>query len=135
MKKQQPLLLVNNPTSIISTDCIELYFGYTHPSANQYMRWHWAKRKEAVDEWHWLVKVALKGQKIIFKKPVISSDYYFTDNRERDRGNFVPKFTIDALVKEGVIPGDSCKSIVEEMPNIHLKQQYKGLKITIKEAV
>ena len=97
------------------------------------MRWHWTKRKEVVDEWHWLVKVALKGQKVHIENPVVSSDYYFTDNRERDRGNLVPKFAIDALVKEGVISNDSCKAIIEEMPNIYLKQEYKGLKITIKK--
>lgn len=90
---------------------------------------------EEVEIWHWLVKAALRGKKVRFEKPVVSTDYYFKDNRDRDRGNYVPKFLIDALVKERIFRDDSCKVIKEEMPEIHLKQKIKGMKITIKEAI
>jgi hypothetical protein len=118
-----------------SPDKIELFFDRIHPSTNTYMRWHWTKVSEEVEIWHWLVKAALKGKKVRFERPVVSTDYYFTDNRDRDRGNYIPKFLIDALVKEGILKDDSCKAIKEEMPEIHLKQNIRGMKITIREVV
>ena len=114
-------------------NALELNFNEIPPSVNVYMRWHWTKRKNVTEMWHWLVKAALKGEKPQFKHPVVRSEYYFTDNRERDTGNYIPKFAIDALVKEGVITGDSCKHIKEMMPEIYLKQSKKQFKLIIEE--
>lgn len=120
---------------IITEQILELEFEQIHPTVNTYMRWHWTKRNEEVEIWHWLVKAALKGKKPRFKHPIVRSEYYFTDNRERDTGNYIPKFAIDALVKEGVLAGDSCKHIKEMMPEIFLKQPEKKFKLIIEEGV
>lgn len=128
-KKAKPVRAECN----ISTDTVEFVFNKIHPSTNQYMRWHWTKRNQETQEWAWLMKKALKGQQRPFiENPVIETIYYFSDRRERDRGNYIPKFVIDAIVNEGIIKDDAASILTETMPIFCYGSKDSRIVVTIK---
>ena len=80
------------------------------PSNNNYMgnssNFNIYRRKK--EEWHWLIKAALKERPSTpIKKAIVSITYFFKDNRRRDPDNYSGKFILDPLVKEGVLSDDS----------------------------
>jgi Holliday junction resolvase RusA-like endonuclease len=128
----QPRISQNSSLKF-SNNQAEFFFDYMHPSVNEYMRWHWSKRVEETQTCHWLVKSILGRQKIFIPNPEIHTTIFFTDRRRRDAGNYVPKFLIDALVKEGVIEDDCSRKLLETMPELRYREAQKGILIIIKE--
>lgn len=80
------------------------------PSNNQYMgnshsfrAYH--RKKE---EWHWLVKAAIKERpEKPYTRALVTITYFFKDKRRRDPDNYSGKFILDALTQEGIIADDS----------------------------
>lgn len=134
IQKHVKKAIVKQPRCLITPGQAEFFIYNIHPSTNQYMRWHWTKRADEVTQWHWLVKQALGGKRIFIPNPVIETTYFFPDRRERDRGNYIPKFIIDALVKEKVIEDDSSKKLIETMPSFNYAPEQPGMLVIVKEA-
>lgn len=67
------------------------------------------KKKE---EWHWLIKSALKKKpEKPMGKAIVHIHYFFKDGRRRDPDNYSGKMLLDPLVREGVLQDDSFKHV------------------------
>lgn len=78
------------------------------PSQNVYMRWHWAKRKNYLDELVFAftkLRMSTRGY-IPPERAEVQIKYFFKDNRRRDKDNYNGKFILDALRKAGFIVED-----------------------------
>ena len=133
-KKHVKKAVIKRPQCIITPGQAEFFFYNIHPSTNQYMRWHWTKRADEVTQWHWLTKQALGGRRIFIPEPIIETTYFFPDHQERDRGNYIPKFIIDALVKERIIEDDSSRKLNETMPVFIYGSDKPGMLVMVKGA-
>ena len=79
------------------------------PSLNEWMRWHWAKKKRYLDR---LTKnftdLAMVLGWPIFQRARVEVIHYFRTSRRRDSGdNYAPKFILDALRYAGVLAEDN----------------------------
>ena len=64
-----------------------------HPSLNEWIRWHWAKRDRVKKTWETEITYkANKHQRPEFEQARVEILYYFPDERRRDLDNYVPKF-------------------------------------------
>ncbi len=80
------------------------------PSNNEFMGNSHSFRvyQERKEEWHWLVKAAIRERPVRpFAKATVTITYFFPDRRRRDLDNYSGKFILDALVKEGIIADDN----------------------------
>jgi len=81
------------------------------PSANVYIRQHWATRAKLRDEWHLAVWALCNEARVTpLDKCTINCTIYFRDKRKRDLDNFeftLKKLIQDALVRIGIIPDDT----------------------------
>ena len=80
------------------------------PSNNEFLgnsrNFNIYRRKK--EEWHWLIKTALKEKPSDpFKKAVVHIRYFFKDRRRRDPDNYSGKMILDPLVREGVLQDDN----------------------------
>lgn len=87
----------------------------TPPSNNAYMgnsrNFNEYRRKK--EEWHWLVKAAIKHKpKTPIKCALVEIKYYFKTRTRRDPDNFSGKFILDPLVREGILADDSFENVV-----------------------
>lgn len=79
------------------------YLGNSH-NFNEYRR-----EKE---EWHWLIKAAIKEKPDKpYKNATVHITYFFKDRRRRDPDNYSGKMLLDPLVKEGILQDDSFGNI------------------------
>ena len=96
------------PVDIMTT--WTLIIPMTPPSANLYIRHHWATRAKLRDEWH-LAVWALCNEARVTPLDIctINCTVYFKDQRRRDEPNFrltLDKLVLDGLVRCGIIPDD-----------------------------
>lgn len=91
------------------------------PSANTYLRMHWAKRRKMIESWGWAVKIALQKVKLnhigntsYFKVPMkITAKIFIKDKRKlKDTGNLrtpIDKLIVDNLVAQRILVDDSAE--------------------------
>lgn len=84
------------------------------PSNNEFLAnsHHYRIYAEKKEEWHWLVKTAIRRRPPKpFSKAVVAITYFFPDRRRRDPDNYSGKFILDALVKEKILEDDNFYTI------------------------
>lgn len=95
--------------------------SFMHPSLNEILNMHWAKRSEVRDACHfsiieattWMRPLQPDKNGIFKKKVIITLRYFFPTKAKHDYNNYSGKYIFDALVKEGIIADDSDKEIAE----------------------
>ena len=88
------------------------------PSNNKFMgnSHNFNEYRRIKEEWHWLIKSAIKIRPPTpYKKAVIKITYFFPDKRRRDPDNYSGKMILDPLVREGIIKDDSFANIRLEL--------------------
>ena len=97
---------------MITVEQIKITLPRTHPSINEWTKWHWTKihkvKKSFENDIGWLAgkygqpKLSNCDVKII---------YTFSTNRKRDKDNYTPKFIMDGLVKSEIISDDNTDEV------------------------
>jgi Holliday junction resolvase RusA-like endonuclease len=110
----------------------------TLPGLNEYIRvergnrHRAAKLKKQVEQnIGWVIKQQLSG--LLIKEPVIMHYLWWEPNRKRDKDNiaWAKKLIQDALVKTGVLEGDSWKHIIGFTDNFAVDQENPRVEIKI----
>jgi Holliday junction resolvase RusA-like endonuclease len=113
MKNIKPL-----KCSAYGWDACQVTNGYwltlplTPPSQNEYLRWHWSRRKRYLDELSEnLSLLALAFRIPRFEHATIQITYFFAEHRQRDKDNYNGKFILDALKNAGILLDDRASLI------------------------
>lgn len=106
------------------------------PSQNQYLRWHWARRKRYLDQLGqdiaWLAAARRCPR---FRQAVVQIEYFFRDRRSRDKDNYNGKFLLDALRRAGILEDDRADLISLPEPEFNLDRHYPRTEIWITDVL
>jgi crossover junction endodeoxyribonuclease RusA len=88
--------------------------GRTHPSLNEWVHWHWAKKAQEKESWIEEIGWLAKQEKIAgleLQNARVEIRYYFPTKHRKDADNYTPKFLMDSLVQAGVIVDDNASDV------------------------
>lgn len=113
---------------ILEADIIILDIPWVGPSSNKiYSGMHWAERKRIADEGHLLAKSAGMRFKRLYgarKGPVeITITAHHPGRYDVDNYGFTGKIIIDGLVRSGLLPDDTDKTVVGVMYRPRVKDK------------
>ena len=102
------------------------------PSQNQYLRWHWARRKCYLDQLGQdLGYLAMACRCPQFKQATVHITYFFPDKRRRDKDNYNGKFLLDALRRAGILEDDRADLISLPEPEFNVDRHHPRTEIWI----
>jgi len=89
----------------MSEELVLTIMGECHPSLNKYERNVWAEQDKALDDWKWIIRLAIgKNYGKTGKFSSMLVEYYFNDPFPRDRVNFEPLYIKNGLELWGMVP-------------------------------
>ncbi len=112
-----------------------LAIPFIPPSQNQYLRWHWAKRKRYLDGLGAdLARLALARRLPAFEQATVQVSYIFPDRRHRDKDNYNGKFILDALRRAGILTDDRAELVSLPEPEFLLDRERPRTEVWIWDA-
>lgn len=102
------------------------------PSQNEYLRWHWGRRRRYLDDLSanltWLTRA---HQLPVFQEATVHITYLFPDRRRRDKDNYNGKFLLDALKRSGILTDNNAELISLPEPEFLMDRHHPRTEIWI----
>lgn len=116
----------------ILPDGVWLALPLIPPSQNQYLRWHWSKRKRYLDQLSRdMSLLAISCRCPRFKSATVHITYFFPDKRHRDKDNYNGKFLLDALRRANILEDDRAELVNLPQPEFEIDRHYPRTEIWI----